>query len=172
MAARRSRGFALVTGVLVAATLVACGGDDDGDAAGSDNGDGGSETTGSTAASSGDGGDPCPLTVEQVSEAVGATVELSEGVCLFQHPEDINPSVTFVRQVPFACGDAVVSDPEFGMEPYDGLSVDAYASAPDLSVGTILVCTDPPFEIQVDLTASSGELDIAAELAELVLENE
>jgi hypothetical protein len=68
---------------------------------------------------------------------------------MFEPEPGKEPTVLYVRQVSFACSEAVVNDPDFTLEPYDGLSVKAYASPEG---GDVLVCTNPPFEITVNIT--------------------
>jgi hypothetical protein len=49
----------------------------------------------------------------------------------------------------------VVNDSSFFLEPYDGLSVRAYASS---ASGELLDCTNPPFEITVDITPDLADV--------------
>lgn len=93
--------------------------------------------------------DNCPLTAAQVGEVIGVAVQQDTTTCMFEPQPGIEPRVLYVRQVSFACSDAVVNDPSFTQVPYDGLGVRAFAS-PDR--GNLLVCTNPPFQITVDIT--------------------
>ena len=110
---------------------------------------------------------------------MGVGMEKDAGLCMFSGP---SRNVIYVQQVPFACGEAVVGDPSFEMEPFEGLGVNAYTT----SVGNeLLVCTDPPFGITVDITpdlddvvadptaasaaAVASEREAVEELARLVL---
>jgi len=124
----------------------------------------------------------CPLTASEVSDVLGIAVQQDTSTCMFEPEPGTDPTVLYVRQVPFACSDAVVKDPEFNLQPFDGLGIQAYAS-PD--GGDILVCTNPPFEITVNITpkldaiiadpdkasaaARSSERAAAEQLARLIL---
>ena len=178
----------LIGAVLAVSLLASCGGDADDGADGATTGEGSAATTAagggdSPAATSSDASagpsSACPLSVEQVSEVLGVSMEKEADVCMFSGP---SRSLIYVQQVPFACSDAVVRDPSFEMEPYDGLDVTAYTS----TVGTeLLVCTEPPFAMTVDITpslddlvadataasaaAATSEREAAEELARLVL---
>lgn len=139
-------------GVLMLALLGACGSDDD------RAGNAGATTAGSGA---GTGNAPpgaqekCPLTASEVGDAVGVAVEQDATLCMFEPEPGKEPRVLYVRQVAFACSDAVVKDPSFELEPYDGLEVPAFASA---TGGDLLVCTNPPFEITVDITPALDDI--------------
>lgn len=127
--------------------------------------------------------DPCPLTAEEVGKVLGVVVQQDSSICMFEPEPGTEPNVTYVRQVSFACSEAVVNDPSFELEPYDGLVVQAYAN-PDS--GDLMVCTNPPFEITVDITPSrdailadaeaasaaarASERDAAVQLARLILD--
>lgn len=95
--------------------------------------------------------DRCPLTAKEVSDVLGVAVQVDTVTCMFEPKPGIEPRVVFVRQGSFVCSDAVVKDPSFSLEPYDGLGVQAYASPEG---GELLVCTDPPFGIKVTITPS------------------
>jgi hypothetical protein len=141
--------------------MASCGGDTD------DGADGANASEGSAATTAAGGGDSpaatssdapagpssaCPLSVEQVSEALGVSMEKEADVCMFSGPSQ---SLIYVPLPSLACSDAVVRDPTFEMEPYEGLGVTAYTS----TVGTeLLVCTDPPFSMTVDITPSLDDL--------------
>jgi hypothetical protein len=165
-AARRHRLRRIGATALVAAALLsACGGDDDDDATASavedDDGSDGGETRAAA--------DRCPLSAEQVSAALGAPVDKDEPSCTFYPADDVLPNATFVRQVAFACDGDLPA--ELGYEgKLDGLGVETFVQ-PDVATGTqILVCTDAPFEIVIDMGGDSGpEIEAAMELARLVL---
>ncbi|HET6564990.1 MAG TPA: hypothetical protein VFG52_06210, partial [Xanthomonadales bacterium] len=89
-------------------------------------------------------------------------VQQDQSVCVFEPEPGKNPTVLYIRQVNFACSNAVVNDPEFDKQPYDGLGIKAYASA---SGNDLLVCTNPPFEISVDITPSLDALVADSEAA-------
>ena len=91
----------------------------------------------------------CPLTAAEVSDVVGIAVQQDSMVCMFEPEPGRNPTVVYVRQVSFACSDSMVNDPEFDFVPFNGLGVRAYSSP---TGGDLLVCTNPPFEITVDIT--------------------
>jgi hypothetical protein len=178
-----------IVGALLVMTLLAgCSGDGEG---------GGTTDDGTGATNIGGASDPgagnssgavpgpsndCPLSAEQVSEVLGVTVEKEATLCMFDGPSQ---NVTYVRQVSFACSEGVIGDPSFEMEPFDGLGVGAYAAPQGAD---LLVCTDPPFEITVDITpdlddlvadataasaaAEVSERAAAEELARLVLAGE
>jgi len=152
--------------VLAATVLASCGGDADDGGGGTTTGEGGAATAeaatpaegsnDATPAASSDApagpSSDCPFGADQVSDVLGVTMEKEPDLCMFSGPSH---DVTYVQQVPFACGEAVVGDAGFEMEAYEGLGVDAYES----TVGTeLLVCTDPPFEIVVDITPSLDDL--------------
>lgn len=54
--------------------------------------------------------DKCPLTAAEVGEIVGVAVQQDETTCMFEPQPGKEPRVLYVRQVPFACSDAVVND--------------------------------------------------------------
>lgn len=145
----------VAAGALVLAMLGACLGDDD------PAGDLAADSPADAAGSAGQGGAPagpqdaCPLTAAEVGEVVGVAVRKEATLCMFEPEPGSTPSVLYVRQVSFACSDAVVKDPSFELEPYDGLEVQAYASPVG---GDLLVCTNPPFEITVDITPSLDDI--------------
>ncbi len=93
--------------------------------------------------------DRCPLTAKEVSDVLGIAVQVDTATCMFEPKPGIEPRVLYVSQASFVCSDAVVKDPSFTLEPHDGLGVQAYASAEG---GELLVCTDPPFGIKVNIT--------------------
>jgi hypothetical protein len=157
-----SGAFALIGCVCLLAFVAGCGGGDG-------QGDEGNAATPSGAAI--EPGAPtaqaapantCPLSAAEVSEVLGVEVQLEETVCMFEPEPGKNPTVTYVRQVSFACSDAVVNDPDFDMQPFDGLGTKAYASA---SGNDLLVCTNPPFEITVDITPSLDAMVADSEAA-------
>jgi len=140
-------GIAVVVSLLV--LLGGCGGGDDRD----DNALA-AETTGAGSGTESGAAPPgprdsCPLTAKDVSDVLGIAVQQDAATCMFEPEPGKNPTVLYVRQVSFACSEGVVNDPEFTLEPFDGLGVQAYAS-PD--GGDLMVCTNPPFEINVDIT--------------------
>ena len=106
--------------------------------------------------------DNCPLSAAEVGEVVGVAVEQDATTCMFWPRAGMEPRVLYVRQVSFACSDAVVHDSSFAMEPYDGLGIRAYASP---TGGDLLVCTSPPFEITVDITPDLDDIVADAEAA-------
>jgi hypothetical protein len=140
-------GIAGVVSLLV--LLGGCGdGDDRDDNAGTATSTGAGSGTESGAAPPGPR-ETCPLTASEVGDVLGIAVQQDTATCMFEPEPGINPTVLYVRQVSFACSEAVVNDPEFTLEPYDGLGVQAYASPEG---GDLMVCTNPPFEINVNIT--------------------
>jgi hypothetical protein len=111
----------------------------------------------------------CPLTAEQVSEAIGVTGTHpgSEG-CEFGAGF---PSVHFAYQPASTCTQASLREgdgPEYLDGPVDGLGVNAYSHPVGLGV-TLLVCNgDQPFEVVVD-GLQGDDLAAAVALAKLVL---
>jgi hypothetical protein len=172
-----------VAGAVVAALLllVGCGGDDgDGESSPSVTERDDTSATASTEAadssapddSEGSGGasdDRCPLTEDEVSEVLAATV-VDEGACTFFPPEDLLPSAGFVLQLAFACDGDFPAEVGYE-EPLEGLGVDAYVQRETVFGTQILVCEDRPFEVYADMPGDS-EADFAAaeQLARLVLE--
>jgi hypothetical protein len=139
-----------ITGVVsLLVLLVGCGGGDDRD----DNAGVASSTGVGSGIESGAAPpaprDSCPLTASEVGEVLGIAVQQDATTCMFEPEPGKEPTVLYVRQVSFACSEAVVKDPEFTLEPYGGLGVQAYASPEG---GDLMVCTNPPFEITVDIT--------------------
>lgn len=106
--------------------------------------------------------DNCPLTAAEVGEVVGVTVQQDTTTCMFEPQPGTEPRILYVRQVSFACSEAVVKDPSFTYVPYDGLGVQAYASSEG---GDLLVCTNPPFEITVAITPDLDAIVADAEAA-------
>jgi len=106
--------------------------------------------------------DNCPLTAAEVGDAVGVAVQQDATTCMFEPQPGKEPRVLYVRQVSFACSESVVKDPSFKLEPYDGLGVQAFASPEG---GNLLVCTNPPFEITVDITPSLDAIVADSEAA-------
>jgi hypothetical protein len=142
-------GVAGIVSMLV--LLGSCGGGEDlGDNAGSGSPTGAGHAVESAAVPPGPP-DACPLTAAEVGEAVGVAVQQDATICMFEPQPGTEPRVLYVRQVSFACSDSVVKDPSFTLEPYDGLGVQAFASSEG---GNLLVCTNPPFELTVDITPS------------------
>lgn len=155
---------------LLAITLLAgCGGGDDDDDASAARAAKNDAKQTNTARSA----DPCPLTAEQVSTTLRATVDKDEASCTFSPADDNNtPSASFNRQHAFICDAKYRADQGYD-EKLDGLNVDAYAQ-PDTAIGSmILVCAKQPFEVTVDMAGGSGpEVDAAKKLAALVLAGE
>lgn len=148
--------------VLMLALLVGCGsGEDQGLPAGSAEPDSVANAGESAAVPPGPV-DSCPFTAAEVSEVLGVAVQQDQSVCIFEPEPGKNPTVLYVRQVAFACSNAVITDPEFDMQPHEGLGIKAYASA---SGNHLLVCTNPPFEITVDITPSLDALVADSEAA-------
>jgi hypothetical protein len=111
----------------------------------------------------------CPLTAEQVSAALGATVELTPGACQFFPPNGASPTALFVGQVSLMCqGDYAA---QLGYtEPIDGFGERAYVQRG--SVARILVCGDSPFEVSAEIPGDqAASLDAAKELAELAVDS-
>jgi hypothetical protein len=106
--------------------------------------------------------DNCPLTAAEVGDAVGVAVQQDATICMFEPQPGTEPRVLYVRQVSFACSESVVKDPSFTLQPYDGLGVQAFASSEG---GDLLVCTNPPFEITVEITPSLDALVADSEAA-------
>jgi len=104
----------------------------------------------------------CPLTAAQVEGVIGVAVQQDTSICQFEPEPGKEPRVLYVRQVSFACSESVVGDSSFDLEPYDGLGIRAFAS-PDR--GDLLVCTNPPFEITVDITPSLDDMVADGEAA-------
>ena len=173
-----------ITGVVsLLVVLGGCGGGDDrDDKAGVVSSPGAGSGTASGTAPPGPR-DSCPLTAKEVSDVLGIAVEVDTATCMFEPRPGIEPRVVYVRQVSFACSEAVVKDPSFGLEPHDGLGAQAYASSEG---GELLVCTDPPFAIKVTITppldaiiadsdkasaeARASERAAAEQLARLILD--
>ena len=179
----RARGAGALAVVVTALGLLAgCGGDDD-DATDAFDQTETTEATGRTdeAASedessedSGGGGsaDRCPLTAEQVGEAVGTEMEDESSSCTFFPTGDFDASVVFVRTSPIQCSEEGLEASRLS-ESFDGLGVEAYTSGSDDSSPNILVCTDTPFDISVSIgTDRAAALAAAEQLARIVLENE
>lgn len=143
--------FDIAGSMLALAFLVGCGGADDG----AGNADAASAAGGGSGAAPAGPRDACPLTAEEVGEVVGVAVQQDAGICMFEPEPGTEPRVLYVRQVSFACSDTVVNDSSFAMEPYDGLGIRAYANA---AGNDLLVCTNPPFEITVDITPSLDDM--------------
>ena len=193
MSGVRLLGIALL---LSLAVLVACGGDDDDDDADATSEPTSEVTTEATEASTteatsepadtataeattdddseGDDGDSagasaqCPLTAEEVSEALGETVE--ESSCTFYPPNGASPNAIFVRVGSAACSDEGREAMRFDQE-YDGLDIEAYSSSEGRA--SLLVCTDAAFNVSVDIFDDEAAALAAADaLARIVLERE
>lgn len=106
----------------------------------------------STGSSSGGSNARCPLSAEQVSAALGATVDKDEASCTYFPPDAAFPNATFVRQLALACDSRYLSELGYS-ESLSGLGKKAFIqrSAP----AHVLVCTDSPFEIEVDIPGNS-----------------
>lgn len=147
--------FDVVGGVLVLVFLGGCGnGDDRADNAGAISPTGARSNAGPRDAPAGPR-DSCPLTAAEVGDVVGVAVQQDATTCMFEPEPGKEPRVLYVRQVSFACSDTVVNDASFSLEPYDGLGVRAYASP---AGGDLLVCTNPPFELTVDITPDLADI--------------
>jgi hypothetical protein len=121
-----------------------------------------------SAGTSGSVSSRCPLTVEQVSTAVGTQLE-DKGACTFFAVNDAWPNVIFVRQVSFACDANIRSETGY-TERLGGLGTTAYVQRETAEGPTILVCTKPPFEISVDIPTDQAAAFTAAQtLASQVL---
>lgn len=150
-----ARFFDIAGVVLVLALLGGChNGDDAAENAAAEPPTGAASNVGSGDAPAGPR-DTCPLTAAEVGDAVGVPVQQDATICMFEPEPGKEPSVMYVRQVPFACSDSVVKDPSFTLEPYDSLGVQAYVSPVG---GDLLVCTDPPFEITVNVTPDLDDI--------------
>jgi hypothetical protein len=150
-----ARFFDIARVVLVLALLGGCrNGNDPADNAAAEPPTGAAGNVGSGDAPAGPR-DTCPLTATEVGDVVGAAVQQDATICMFEPAPGKEPRVLYVRQVSFACSDTVVNDSSFFLEPYDGLSVRAYASS---ASGELLVCTNPPFEITVDITPDLADV--------------
>jgi hypothetical protein len=155
-------GIAGVVSLLV--LLAGCGGGDDAGVASSTGVGSGMEPAAAPAGPH----DRCPLTASEVSEVLGIAVQQDAAVCMFEPEPGREPSVLYVRQVSFACSESVVND--LNLEPYDGLGIKAFASPEG---GDLLFCTNPPFEITVNITpdrdailADSAKASAAARVSE------
>lgn len=157
MKARGSCLSANVRVLLVIACLGGCGSGDDR----ADDADNASADAALAAAPS-EQGSTCPLTAAEVSDVLGVAVQQDTAICMFEPQPGTEPRVLYVRQVSFACSDAVVNDPSFDLAPYDGLGIRAFASP---GGGDLLVCTNPPFEITVDITPSLDDIVADSEAA-------
>lgn len=149
MSVRNAGSFRIAGFASLLALLAGCGGGDDhGENAGvaSSNGAGSGIEAGAVPPGP---SETCPLTAKAVSEVLGVSVQQDPATCMFEPEPGKNPTVLYVRQVSFACSDGVTNDPEFTLLPFDGLGVRAYASP---TGDDLLVCTNPPFEITVDIT--------------------
>lgn len=145
-----------ITGaVLVLVLLGGCGsGDEPDNSAGAATSTGGGPGIGSGNSPAGPL-DNCPLTAAEVGDVLGVAVQQDALSCMFEPSPGKEPRVLYVRQVSIACSDAVVNDASFSLQPYAGLSVPAYASPVG---GDVLVCTNPPFEITVDITPNLADI--------------
>jgi hypothetical protein len=149
--------------------------DDDGTTATSADDEGAEAAATTTAASAGGsagGGarERCPLTLEQIAGVLGVEVEEEGGACLFfPVTGGLEPRALYVQQTPIVCDESVRSELGYD-EELDGLGVEAYV-APKGTVGAVvLVCTDPPFEVNVDHPSDPAVARTQAEeLARLVL---
>lgn len=161
MRACRAGRFGIAGAVLVV-VLGGCGsGDDREDTADTAASAGARSDAGSGNASAAAGGN-CPLTAAEVGDVVGVAVRQDATSCMFEPSPGNDPRVLYVRQVPIACSDAVVNDPSFTLEPHEGLGVRAYAGA---AGGDLLVCTNPPFEITVNITPELADVVADADAA-------
>jgi len=143
--------FGIASFVLLLVLLSGCGGGDEASVASST---GVGNGIGSGVAPTGPR-DACPLTATEVGDVLGIAVQQDAATCMFEPEPGKEPNVVYVRQVSFACSNAVVNDPSFELEPYDGLDVQAYISPEG---GDLLVCTNPPFEITVNMTPKLDDI--------------
>jgi hypothetical protein len=148
--------------------------DDDDDDAAADDGTATSAasaaTTSAGGGSSGGGaGDRCPLTAEEVGDVIGVEVAEEGGACLF-YPTNgkLVPSALYVQQVAFACREDIRSEVGYE-EAVDGFGVDAYVQEGGSSTTTLLVCTDPPFEVTVEGVDEGESREMAEELVRYLL---
>lgn len=111
----------------------------------------------------------CPLTVEQVTAAVGSPMKQPDSSCGFFPVNDkIVPRVVFVLQLNFACNGTMPAEVGF-KEKVDGLGVTAYVA--DWADGShLLVCREnAPFDVSVDLADNVKSRAAAMTLARQVL---
>jgi hypothetical protein len=147
--------------------LSACGSPDTGTAGG----DAAPAAAASAPAATATAVNRCPLTAEQVSQAVGGTVTGPDSSCSFFPPEGTAsawPNAAFVLQSTAACAADMRAAMGF-KESLDGLGVTAYAA--DMADGSwVLVCRDgAPFEIRVDRAGAAESRQAAVALARKVL---
>ncbi len=122
-------------------------------------GEGGAEAAG------GDEWFTCPLTGEQVSAILGASVEKAEGTCVYS-PGAVSgiPSAGFFGQPPCERGNGAALGYQ---EELDGLGVPAYVRIDGAATAELLVCAAPAFMVFVDTgTLSDAEADAAVATAE------
>jgi hypothetical protein len=111
------------------------------------------------------------LSAEQVGSALGATVAKDDAACTYFPTDAASPNASFVRQFALACEGSGPADLGY-TETLDGLGEKAYVQR-DTALGTtILVCSDRPFEIVVDVVGdSAAALDAAQQLAKEALDS-
>lgn len=165
-----------LAGLMVVVLLNGCGGSGDDGTAADKSGDTASDTQGAQRQASTSLGaragssDRCPLTADQVSNVLRASVEKDDASCTYAPAGDRDtPNAAFNRQLDFACTGNHPSEVGYTTK-LDGLGVDAYVQ-PDTAIGTmILVCAKSPFEITVNAGSDSAQaLAAARELARLAL---
>jgi hypothetical protein len=171
----------LVVGVVVvlAAIAVGCGGDDDdatssattvaGAAGGTEPSVGPADDGGGVDDGSGGETFDCPVTAEQASEILGATVEKNEETCFFSPGGGTAiPAAGFFGQE--QCDDQFAEVLNYS-DPYDGLDVDAWVRIDGQATAELLVCADPGFSVFVDTgTLSDDEADAAIAMAKELAE--
>jgi hypothetical protein len=111
------------------------------------------------------------LSADQVSEALGATVEKEESgsSCSFFPPDKSSPRVFLVRLPALACTEEYLEATGLEYQPYDALEVEAYATSGS-SPASIIVCSDDPFDINVEIPGdAAASLAAASELAQVIL---
>ena len=113
---------------------------------------------------------PCPLTAEQVTAAVGPPVKGPDSSCSFFPVDEtkIIPHAVFILQVDIACNGNLPAEIGYN-EKVERLGVTAYVA--DMADGShLLVCRgNTPFEISVDLADDSKARAAATTLARQVL---
>jgi hypothetical protein len=174
----RNRWRRVAVAMVVLGLLAGCGDDDATDATDRTEATDATDATDDTeatggspdAGSAGAAADRCPLSADQVSEALGAPVERDEASCTFFPADTFSPNATFVRQSSVACDEGYPADLGYE-ESLDGFGTEAYAQRDTTAGVQILVCDDAPFEVVVDIVGDpEAALAAAEQLARLVLD--
>jgi hypothetical protein len=109
----------------------------------------------------------CPLTAEDVSEAIGATFTETSTDCSFETGAGVFPSVDFGYLGASTCTPESLRQEGYS-DAVDGLGVDAYSMLYSLGVSLIVCNGDQPFGVIVD-GIQGDDLTAAVALAKLVL---